>query len=72
MKPAEHNLPPAKPVFGISLEDLFARDESAVPMVVSQCLQAVDLFGLDEEGIYRASGNAVHVNKLRALFDNGK
>ena len=72
MKQPEPYLPPAKPVFGISLEDLFARDGSAVPMVVHQCLQAVDLFGLKVEGIYRISGNVVHIGKLRGLFDNGK
>lgn len=64
-------LPPLRPVFGVSLEDLFKRDGSAVPMVVYQCLQAVDLFGLDMEGIYRLSGNAAHVAKLRSIFDHG-
>ena len=64
--------PPLKPVFGVSLEDLFKRDSSAVPMVVYQCLQAVDLFGLEVEGIYRLSGTASHVTKLRSIFDNGR
>ena len=59
------------PVFGMSLESLFQRDESAVPMVVHQCIQAVDLFGLDVEGIYRVSGNSTHISMLRALFDHG-
>jgi hypothetical protein len=65
-------LPPLRPVFGVSLEDLFNRDGSAVPMVVYQCLQAVDLFGLEVEGIYRLSGTASHITKLRSIFDNGK
>jgi hypothetical protein len=60
---------PARPVFGLSLEDLFARDNSAVPTIIVQCMQAVDLFGLDVEGIYRVSGNATHVNALRNAFD---
>ncbi|MCJ1230302.1 hypothetical protein MMC12_006974 [Toensbergia leucococca] len=64
------DLPPLKPVFGVSLDDLFKRDGSAVPMVIYQCLQAVDLFGLDVEGIYRLSGSASHVMKLRGIFDN--
>ena len=34
MSPTHHNLPPLRPVFGISLEELFQRDASAVPMVV--------------------------------------
>lgn len=66
------NLPPLKPVFGLSLEQLFERDGSAVPMVVYQCIQAVDLFGLEVEGIYRLSGTASHVTKIKAMFDNGK
>ena len=65
------NLPPLKPVFGLSLEQLFERDASAVPMVVYQCIQAVDLFGLEVEGIYRLSGTASHVTKIKAMFDNG-
>jgi Rho GTPase-activating protein RGD1 len=66
------NLPPLKPVFGLSLDQLFERDGSAVPMVVYQCIQAVDLFGLEVEGIYRLSGTQSHVNKIKAMFDNGK
>ncbi|KAL8807363.1 MAG: hypothetical protein Q9182_000702 [Xanthomendoza sp. 2 TL-2023] len=31
---------------------------------------AVDLFGLDVEGIYRLSGSAMHISKLRAIFNN--
>ena len=65
------DLPPLRPVFGVSLDELFKRDGLAVPMVVSQCLQAVDLFGLETEGIYRLSGTASHVAKLRSIFDNG-
>lgn len=66
------NLPPLKPVFGLTLEQLFERDGSAVPMIVHQCIQAVDLYGLEMEGIYRLSGTNSHVNKIKAMFDNGK
>lgn len=66
------NLPPLKPVFGLTLDQLFDRDGSAVPMVVYQCIQAVDLYGLEVEGIYRVSGTGSHVNKIKAMFDNGK
>ncbi|TAQ88198.1 hypothetical protein B7494_g3506 [Chlorociboria aeruginascens] len=65
-----NNLPPLKPVFGLSLEQLFERDGSAVPMVLYQCIQAVDLFGLEVEGIYRLSGTASHIAKIKAMFDN--
>jgi hypothetical protein len=68
--PAMSSKAPSRPVFGVDLEELFARDQSAVPMVVHQCMQAVDLFGLDVEGIYRLSGTASHVNALRDAFNN--
>jgi len=65
-------LAPSKPVFGISLGRLYERDNMAVPMVVYQCIQAVDLFGINVEGIYRLSGSVPHVNRLKAMFDTGK
>lgn len=62
---------PVAPVFGITLEDLFRRDGSPVPMVVYQCIQAVDLYGLDVEGIYRIPGTSSHIQQMKALFDSG-
>lgn len=62
--------PPTHPVFGVTLEELFARDGSAVPMVVYQCMQAVDVFGLSVEGIYRQNGTAAHISQLKASFDH--
>ncbi|KAG6038782.1 hypothetical protein E4U41_003714 [Claviceps citrina] len=56
-------------VFGVSLAEMFKRDGVAVPMVVYQCIQAVDLFGLGVEGIYRQSGSVNHVNTLISKFN---
>ncbi|KAJ5463484.1 hypothetical protein N7475_008428 [Penicillium sp. IBT 31633x] len=69
-KNLQSNLPPLKPVFGVSLNDLYARDGTAVPFIVYQCFQAVELFGLDLEGIYRLSGSANHISHMKAVFDN--
>jgi Rho GTPase-activating protein RGD1 len=63
--------PRLRPVFGMSLEELLGRDESVVPIIVLQCVQAVDLYGLDVEGIYRLSGEKKHVERLKQIFDNG-
>jgi hypothetical protein len=63
--------PALNPIFGITLEDLFRRDGSPVPMVVYQCIQAVDLFGLEVEGIYRIPGTSSHIQQMKALFDSG-
>ncbi|KEF57966.1 uncharacterized protein A1O9_05889 [Exophiala aquamarina CBS 119918] len=68
--PPKTSLPPLKPVFGVSLDDLFQREGSAVPTIVYQCIQAVDLYGLDTEGIYRTSGSAHHIMELRQQFDH--
>lgn len=62
----------SRPVFGLSLARLYERDGLAVPMVVYQCIQAVDLFGLAVEGIYRLSGSLPQVNKMKTMFDTGK
>jgi hypothetical protein len=56
----------------VSLEHLYERDGLAVPMAVYQCIQAVDMYGLGLEGIYRQSGSLNHVNKLKGMFDTGK
>lgn len=61
----------SRQVFGVPLTRLYERDGYAVPMVVHQCIQAVDCFGLTVEGIYRLSGSTSHVNKLKTLFDTG-
>ncbi|KAK0737484.1 hypothetical protein B0T21DRAFT_287885 [Apiosordaria backusii] len=67
--PIAPQMAPSRPVFGVSLTKLYERDGLAVPMVVYQCIQAVDLFGLNVEGIYRLSGSVPAVNKLKTLFD---
>ena len=62
--------PPVNPVFGVNLDELFRRDGSPVPMVVYQCIQAVDLFGLEVEGIYRIPGTTSQIQNLKAIFDS--
>jgi hypothetical protein len=65
------DLPRLRPVFGVPLDELLARDDCSVPIIVCQCIQAVDLYGLDVEGIYRLSGEKKHVDRIKAMFDNG-
>ncbi|KAF5659733.1 GTPase-activating beta-chimerin [Fusarium heterosporum] len=60
---------PSKPMFGLPLNRLYERDGLAVPMVVYQCIQAVDMYGLNVEGIYRQSGSMTHIQKLKNMFD---
>ena len=65
-------LPRDKPVFGVSLDNLLDRDGSAVPIIVYQCIQAVDLYGLNVEGIYRIPGTKPHLVRIKNIFDNGE
>lgn len=62
--------PLRQPVFGVTLQELYDRDQLPVPMVVVQCIQAVDLYGLEVEGIYRLSGSLPSINKLKAMFNH--
>ncbi|RMZ82206.1 hypothetical protein DV738_g1826, partial [Chaetothyriales sp. CBS 135597] len=64
------NLLPLRPVFGVPLEELFRRDNSAIPHIVYRCIEAVDLHGLDTEGIYRVPGSAPIITELRQQFDH--
>lgn len=66
------DLPRDKPVFGVSLDHLLDRDGSAVPIIVYQCIQAVDLYGLTVEGIYRIPGTKPHIDRIKNIFDNGE
>lgn len=66
------DLPPLNPVFGMTLDELFRRDGTAVPSIVHQCTVAVESFGLEVEGIYRTSGSNPHIMEMKAMFDNGK
>ena len=70
--PFNGDLPPLSPVFGVGLDELYKRDRSAVPIVVYQCILAVDLYGLEVEGIYRLSGTASHVARIKSMFDHGR
>ena len=67
--------PPSKvpgKMFHQPLVALYERDNAAVPLIVTQCIQAVELYGLNMEGIYRQSGSLNHIHNLKAMFDRGK
>ncbi|KAF8470135.1 Rho GTPase activation protein [Kalaharituber pfeilii] len=69
-QPSFPDLPRDKPVFGVTLDTLLERDGSVVPIIVHQCITAVDLYGLNIEGIYRIPGTKPHIDRLKSIFDN--
>lgn len=42
-----------------------------LPRIVTRCIEALETYGPQEEGIYRLSGRTSHTNHLRSLFDGG-
>lgn len=48
------------------------REKRPIPYIVSCCVREVERRGLDEVGIYRVSGLATDISKLRKAFDTRK
>lgn len=63
--------PNAQPTFGISIEEViqFAGIDN-VPLVVKRCIDVIENYGLDIEGIYRTSGNKTTVLHLKDSIDS--
>lgn len=59
-----------QPTFGVSIEDViqFAGIDN-VPLVVKRCIDVIENYGLDIEGIYRTSGNRAAVQLLKDSID---
>ncbi|KAM4045075.1 rho GTPase-activating protein 9 isoform 4-T4 [Anomaloglossus baeobatrachus] len=56
-------------VFGCRLDALCCREHSTIPKFVRLCIEAVNLKGLDVDGIYRVNGNLSIIQKLRFIVD---
>ncbi|XP_011224796.1 rho GTPase-activating protein 12 isoform X1 [Ailuropoda melanoleuca] len=52
-------------VFGANLTNLCQRENGTVPKFVKLCIEHVEAYGLDVDGIYRVSGNLAVIQKLR-------
>lgn len=61
----------AQPTFGVSIEDViqYAGIDN-VPLVVKRCIDVIENYGLDMEGIYRTSGNKTTVQHLKESIDS--
>ena len=62
------------PIFGVALEVAVERnrcyDGVPLPMVVRQCIDHIEEYGLNMEGVYRSSGVKSKVNKLRNALNS--
>jgi hypothetical protein len=64
-----HPATPRGHTFGIALEEVISRENATLPLIVAQCVLAINEFGINTEGIYRVSGSATTVARLKHLFD---
>jgi hypothetical protein len=48
-----------------------ARDNVEVPPIMVKCCEAIEKYGLSNQGVYRVSGTTSKVAGLRARLDKG-
>lgn len=58
-------------MFGNELANQVRSDGGSLPILVKQCVEAVEKRGLDFEGIYRKSGGASQMRFIQQAFDQG-
>ncbi|KAN0061207.1 Rho-type gtpase-activating protein [Thecaphora frezii] len=58
-------------MFGRDLVEQAEAENREVPLVVDKCIQAVEAFGMDYEGIYRKSGGSSQLKVITQLFERG-
>ena len=59
-------------VFGCNLTKLAEREKSNVPQFMLHFMDHIEKKGLQVVGIYRLSGNAAEIQKLRYLVEQGR
>ncbi|KAI9019020.1 hypothetical protein DFJ74DRAFT_708221 [Hyaloraphidium curvatum] len=68
--PAPQVFIPPYACFGGRIPDQVAKQQRKIPYIVETCIGEVDGRGLQSEGIYRVSGNAANVQRLKVLFNS--
>ncbi|XP_046744957.1 active breakpoint cluster region-related protein [Diprion similis] len=65
-------VPSAKPqgLFGAKIQQVCKREKRDVPFIVTACVREVERRGVGEVGLYRVSGSASDLVKLRKSFES--
>ena len=61
---------PSSGLFGTDIAVSAKREKRAVPFIVTSCVREVERRGISEVGIYRVSGSAVDVAKLKKAYES--
>ncbi|CAO3599766.1 unnamed protein product [Absidia cylindrospora] len=70
VSPTESDGTKSVSMFGTSLACRVAFEERDVPLLVEQCIAAVETRGMDYEGIYRKSGGAAQMRTIQLAFES--
>ncbi|CAG9102726.1 unnamed protein product [Plutella xylostella] len=64
-------VPAAKPgaLFGAKIHHVAKREKRNIPFVISACVREVERRGILEVGVYRVSGSASDLNRLKKSFE---
>ncbi|XP_059052122.1 active breakpoint cluster region-related protein isoform X2 [Achroia grisella] len=64
-------VPTAKPgaLFGAKIVHVAKREKRSIPFIISACVREVERRGILEVGIYRVSGSASDLNRLKKSFE---
>jgi len=57
-----------KQVFGVDIRNQDVNSKS-IPLLVAKCIDFVECYALEEEGIYRRNGSVATIKNLRRMFD---
>ncbi|KAJ8788142.1 hypothetical protein J1605_005441 [Eschrichtius robustus] len=53
--------------------EAFIKDSGqAIPLVVESCIRYINLYGLQQQGIFRVPGSQVEVNDIKNSFERGE
>jgi hypothetical protein len=58
-------------LFGNDLTKQVEQEGRTIPLLVERCIAAVQLRGMDYEGIYRKSGGAAQMKSIQLSFEQG-
>lgn len=67
-------VPTSKPgaLFGSKMQQVLKREKRDIPFIISACVREVERRGMGEVGIYRVSGSASDLARLKKSFESSK
>ncbi|NXG47408.1 SRGP3 protein, partial [Psilopogon haemacephalus] len=59
-------------LFNGNMEAFIQDSGQAIPLVVESCIRYINLYGLQQQGIFRVPGSQVEVNDIKNSFERGE